>query len=51
VAVPGGGAGARLDPVRRELAEAEAAFEKSGSTTDLARVQKLRRQLRASARA
>jgi len=49
VAVPAGAAGSRVDPLRKQLAEAEAAFEKSGSNADFARVQKLRRAVRAQA--
>ncbi len=37
----------RVDPIKQQLAAAEAAFEQSGSTEDFTRVNKLRRQLRA----
>lgn len=46
VAVPAGAAAPRVDPLQRQLAEAEAAFEKTGRPNDYKRVVTLRRQVR-----
>jgi hypothetical protein len=46
VAVPAGATAPRVNPVQKQLAEAEAAFEKSGSSKDYQRVQQLRREMR-----
>lgn len=46
VAVPNGSAAPRVNPATKALAEAEAAFEKTGSANDYKRVQQLRRESR-----
>lgn len=46
-----GSAGRKVDPATRALAEAEAAYEQSGSQRDYQKVQTLRRQVRVAAAA
>lgn len=43
---PGGAQPPKVDPLAAQLAEAEAAFEKSGKASDFKRVETLKRQLR-----
>ena len=45
VAVPGGSAAPRVDPVAKQLAEAEAVFDASGKQADYNRVATLKRQM------
>lgn len=50
VPAPAGSAAPRVDPMQKALADAEAAFEKSGSTKDLQKVESIKRKLRLAAR-
>jgi hypothetical protein len=46
VGAPGGNAAPRLDPIERQITEAEAEFKRTGRMQDLTRVESLKRQRR-----